>query len=456
MMKFKKFSPLTGELIKEYDQATSDQVKDAIKVLSDGFGQWRKLAPAHRQQKLLPVVGRLTERKKQFAEMISTEMGKPFAESVAEVEKCIKSIDACLKMDLSFLLSTKVKTIYKESEISHEPLGVIYSVMPWNYPLWQAIRMIIPGLLSGNTILLKHSEICPEIGQLIEELFADLFTGPLLKHRLASHDMTDLILADERVQGVSITGSTKAGLSIASIATKYLKKFVLELGGSDPYIAFADADLESSAKLMAKSRLQNTGQSCIAGKRLLVHESIKDAFIEQLKLEFAKYAFGGPHDQKASLGPLADVRFKKSLAEQLRGLTQNTSAELVFSKKPQQGEKGAFVDSQIYLLKENSPWLKDQEFFAPILLVIPFRTPEEAIRIANSTIFGLGGGVFSKDVAFAKTIASQMEAGQVAINDFIKSDVSLPFGGVKMSGVGRELAQNGLTEFTEMKVVSFS
>ncbi len=455
-MSFKKYSPLTGEVLCEYENATAGEIEIALAQLHDSFKIWKNIQPEHRQQILRPVVTRLTEKKAQFAETITTEMGKLYVESLAEVEKCIKSIEACLDFDLSFLLTSKVQTIYKESEISYQPLGILYSVMPWNFPLWQAIRMILPGLLSGNVILLKHSEVSPEMGRLIEDLFADLFEKPLLKHRLATHEMTEAILADDRVQGVSITGSTKAGTSIANLATKYLKKFVLELGGSDPYIAFNDADISKSAKLISASRLQNTGQSCIAGKRLLVHESLKNAMIERLQSEFETYHFGLPFDKTAKLGPLADVRFKQPLAEQIQQLEQKTSAQLVFQKKHGQSENSAFVDSRIYLLKENSTWLKDQEFFAPILLVIPFKTDSEAIEIANSTIFGLGGGVFSENLEFAKKMAMQIDAGQVAINDYIKSDVSLPFGGVKMSGSGRELSRNGFMEFTEMKVISYS
>lgn len=453
-MKFKKFSPLTGELVREYEYATKTEVDAAIESLHLSFQKWRKLSAFERQQKLSPVVKRLTERKAQFAETISAEMGKLYAEAVAEVEKCIKSIDAFVKMDLSFLNREKIKSIYTESDIAIEPLGVIYSIMPWNYPLWQAVRMIMPGALAGNVILLKHSEVSPEIGKLIEELFDGVFEGSVLKHRLASHDLTESIVADERVQGVSITGSTRAGKIISSLAAQYFKKAVLELGGSDPYIVYKDADLALSAKIIAKSRLQNGGQSCIAAKRCLVHESVQNEFLDLLKTEFSKYEFGHGHNMKAQLASLADIRFKEGLQKQLEELKKNTKAELIFEKPHGQSENSAFVNSQIYLLKENSVWLKDQEFFAPVLVVIPFRNDEESLTIANSTVYGLGGGVFSKNLEFARKQAQGLFAGQVAINDFIKSDVTLPFGGVKMSGQGRELGRNGFLEFTEMKVIS--
>ena len=455
-MKFKKFSPLTGDLIREYEYASPDEVDQALSRLHQSFQQWRDFTPTQRQQKLFPLLQRLTEKKSLIAETMSTEMGKLYAESVAEVEKCIKTIDVCLKMDLSFLAKSKVHSIYKESSIIHVPLGVIYAIMPWNFPLWQAVRMMIPALLSGNVILLKHSEINPEMGRLIEEVFTGICEQTLVLHCLASHDLTEKILSDERIQGVSLTGSTRAGLVVSSLAAKYLKKCVLELGGSDPYIVYPDADLALAAKNIAKSRLQNTGQSCIAAKRCLVDKSVQEEFLERLKAEFSQYEYGYGKDLKASLGTLADVKFKKSLQTQLQDLKANTQAELIFDKAHNQNEKSAFVNAQIYLLKENSAWLKDQEFFAPVLVVIPFNSNEEAIKIANSTSFGLGAGIFSKNIEFAQQQASKIEAGQVAINDFIKSDVMLPFGGMKMSGLGRELGKNGYFEFTTTKVVSNS
>ncbi len=453
-MKFKKTSPLTGELVREYDYATFGEVDHALSELHHSFLQWKVLTFSDRQLILLPLVQRLIEMKVEIAETISLEMGKLFTEALSEVEKCIKAIDMWLKMDLSFLNETTVHAINKSSSIENAPLGVIYSIMPWNFPMWQAVRMIIPTLLSGNVILLKHSEINPEIGHLIQEVFVGLADYPLLLHRLASHENTEMILADKRIQGVSLTGSTKAGITIAKLAAQNLKKCVLELGGSDPYIVYADSDLALAAKIIAKSRLQNTGQSCIAAKRCLVHRSVQDPLLNLLKSEFSKYEFGSGRDLKASLGSLADVKFKAYLHQQLQDLILNTDAKLVFDKPHLQKEASAFVNAQIYLLEKNSDWLKDQEFFAPVLLVLPFDSNEESIQIANSTSYGLGAGVFSNNINFAKQQAAKIEAGQVAINDFIKSDVMLPFGGMKMSGLGRELGRNGFFEFTTTKVIS--
>lgn len=455
-MKFKKFSPLNGELVKEYEYSSLENVSNTIAMLQQSFRNWKNLEVSKRQEILKPVAFRLRERKKLFAESISNEMAKPYAQSLAEVDKCIATIEACVQMDLSFLKPTTLNSVYQSSQILIEPLGVIYSIMPWNFPLWQSIRMILPGLLSGNVILLKHSEVTPEMGVLIEDLFSNLFESPVLKHHHIEHSNTDAILADSQVRGVSITGSTKAGLAIASIAAKYLKKYVLELGGSDPYLVFPNADLKLAAKIIAQSRLQNTGQSCIAGKRCLIHDTILAEMLELLKKEFANYSFGLPYESGVKLGPLADHRFKLALAEQIEKFQTATNAEKVFQLRAPVDSKAAFVDAEIYLLKENSDWLQAQEFFAPVLMLIPFKDEAEAIKIANSTVFGLGAAIFSQDLLQARRIASALEAGQVVINDFIKSDVSLPFGGIKMSGVGRELGRSGFLEFTEIKVISNS
>ncbi len=455
-MEFKKFSPVTGELIKSYAYALPDQIEQALNQLHRTFANWRNKPWNERQNRLKPVLDRLKKRKILFAEMISNEIGKPFDQSIAEVEKCMTTIAGCLELDLSFLNSFVVKSVYAESEISYQPLGIIYSIMPWNFPLWQAIRMIMPGLLSGNVILLKHSEITPEMGNLIEELFQDLDDGPLLKNLFIEHELTERILSDQRVRGVSLTGSTEAGLKVSAVANKYLKKYVLELGGSDPYLILGDANLVESAKQVSQSRLQNTGQSCIAGKRCLVHESIKDEMIDRLKNEFSTYKFGAPYEPGIKLGPLADVKFKTALIKQLENFKAVTGAQKIYHHGFKGSGQGAFVEAEIYLLTTNHEWMRDQEFFAPVLTVIPFKNDDEAIKIANSTIYGLGAGIFSKDITRAKNMAEKIQAGQVVINDIIKSDLSLPFGGTKMSGIGRELGKNGFIEFTEMKVISKS
>lgn len=453
-MLFRTQDPFTGQPKESYEYANEGKVLNSIESLNATFLKWQRLSPSERQKILLKLAAKLEAKKEGLAQLITSEMGKPLKESLAEVTKCILTIERACAADLSFLLPCKVKAPHAKSETRHEPLGVIYAIMPWNYPLWQAIRMAIPALLSGNTILLKHSDITPLVATALHELFEDVFESPILINNFINHDLTDFVLSNPRIGGVSLTGSVKAGRAVYKIAAEYFKKAVLELGGSDPYIVCADADLSLAVKKIAKGRLLNNGQSCIAVKRVIVHRSVLNSFLDLLKTEFDNFIFGSPSDPKTDLGPLAHLRFKKSLADQLINLKIFTEAKLVYSKPHNQHLNSAFVDAEIYLLETNSDWLKDQEFFGPILLVIPFATDEEALEVANSTNFGLGAGVFSRSIEHAEILAEFIKAGQVAINDVIITDLSLPFGGVKWSGIGRELGTESYLEFTQTKVIT--
>lgn len=442
-MPFRTQDPFTGKELASYDYSTEIQVLDAIATLSVSGGKWRGLSPRARQERLLVVAERLGQQTEKLARLISSEMGKPFHEAQAEIIKCKITIERACRAELDFL----APRLTENSEIKHEPLGVIYSIMPWNYPFWQAIRMVMPALLAGNTILLKHSELTPLSALALEGVFAGLFDTPVLLNLFIPHDLTDFILSREEVGGVSLTGSVQAGRIVSKVAAEYFKKVVLELGGSDPYIVCADADLKLAAAKIAKGRLLNCGQSCISAKRAIVSRDVLAEFLELLKSEFDQYQFG--HD----LGPLANTRFKTALAKQVQELQLNTGAKQIYFKPNLQSPNSAFVDAEIYLLNENSQWLRNQEFFGPILLVIAFDSIAEAIEIANSTEFGLGGGVFSQNLPAAKKLAAGIAAGQVAINEIISTDLSRPFGGVKSSGMGRELGIESYFEFTQTKVM---
>lgn len=453
-MSFQTICPATGKVKKTYEFSTAEQIEASLKKLNHSFLSWKNLSPAERQKKLIPLVRRMNERADEMALLMAQEMGKPIKEAKLEVKKCIQAVTYFCELDISFLSGRMEHSIYPQSQISYEPLGVIFSIMPWNFPLWQVIRMVMPALISGNVILLKHSEVTPLMGKLIEELLVDLYLEPILIHEMTEHSQTEKIIADKRVGGVSLTGSVNSGKTIAELASRYFKKCVLELGGSDPYIVLEDADLLQAAATITRSRFINTGQSCIAAKRCLVHQSCVESLLKYLSAEFAKYQFGDPENPKTDLGPLAHPRFKKGLLEQTGSFLKNTEAKLIYSQPHRQSEESAFVDASIYFLKQNSEWLKDQEFFAPVLVVIAFANESEAIEIANSTDFALGAAIFSKDKDKAKKVASQIQAGQIAVNDFIKSDVTLPFGGFKKSGMGRELGHEGFFEFTQTKVIS--
>jgi succinate-semialdehyde dehydrogenase / glutarate-semialdehyde dehydrogenase len=425
-------------------------------LLERSYSVWKKKALVERQAILIKLVERMGARQELLAQLMSLEMGKPILQSQAEVKKCIQSIEILCQKEVNFLQPQEMKSSYKKSLIVRQPLGVVYAIMPWNFPLWQVIRMVIPALIAGNVIYLKHSEVTPQMGFEIEKMFEGLFEHPILLHDLIEHKHTEKVLSHTAVGGVSLTGSTQAGLTVAGIATKYLKKYVLELGGSDPYVVCADADLKLAARMIVKSRMQNTGQSCIAAKRCLFDRKIKEEFLDLVKKEFSTYQFGPPLQTETTLGPLAHPRFKVAVQKQLNDFKAATQAEVVAVQKQSEPDKSAYVDAHIFLIAKNSVWLKNQEFFSPNLIMMPFDTESEALQIANATDFALGAGVFSQDIERAEALASGLHAGQVSINDFVKSEASLPFGGMKLSGIGRELGQQGFHEFTQIKVVSRS
>lgn len=436
--------------------STETQIEASIQSLHKAQSKFSQLEVKQRQI-IIKVVGlRLQKKKDIFAQLITQEMRKPIKESQSEVEKCLKSIEIATSSDLSFFEPEVVSSSYAKSVVTHVALGVVYAIMPWNFPLWQVIRMCIPTLLAGNAILLKHSDLTPRLALLIHELFKEVYDQPILVVHYISHQMTDFILKNSFIAGVSLTGSVEAGRSVYQSAALHLKKAVLELGGSDPYIVLADADLILASKKIASGRLLNCGQTCISVKRVLVHESLIDSLIALLKAEFETYKFGEPEDPQTSLGPLAHIKFKESLKKQIESMLQNTDAKLIYSKPHGQNENLAFVDAEIYLITENLAWLNNQEFFAPVLLITPFKTEEEAISLANSTNFALGAGIFTQDANGAQLLARQIVAGQIVVNGLVASDMSLPFGGFKCSGIGRELGRAGYLEWTQTKVISSS
>ncbi|AGH95591.1 aldehyde dehydrogenase family protein [Pseudobdellovibrio exovorus] len=454
-MSFETRSFWDGSVKDSYKYCSQDEILLSIESLHKGFQVWRQLSYEKRQQALVKLSERIEARQDELAQLITSEMGKPIQEARAEVLKSLDAVKKAIALDVSFLNERLEKSQYSQSRVQYMPLGIVYAIMPWNLPLWQVIRMVVPALIAGNVILLKHSEITPLTANLIEELFKDLIpNGPVLLNRFIRHDDTEFVLSQDFVGGVSLTGSVGAGKKVYEIAGRYLKKAVFELGGSDPYLVLDDADLPKAASLVAKGRLNNCGQTCISVKRVLVHENVLQEFLQLLKLQYDQIIFGDPSSEQTTLGPLAHVRFKESLKKQLQELELKTEAKLVYSRSHGQPQHSAFVDAGIYLLAKNSDWLRDQEIFAPILLVIPFKEDAEAVSIANATDFALGAGVFTSDLERAEALARQIHAGQVVINGLIGSDFFLPFGGFKKSGVGRELGREAFFEFTQTKVLA--
>ncbi len=449
---FSTTNPFTNQKIKDWSHSSTDQIETGIESLTAGFKTWKILTYQDRQKSLFQVLEQFEIKKEQIAQSITAQMGKPILQSRGEVQKTIETTRILCEMNLDFLKPTTASSSYRSSLIINEPLGVIVGIMPWNFPFWQTVRMIFPALLAGNTILLKSSEITPEIGHIVEECFRNAgLPHVILKHILFSHESTETILSNPHISGVSLTGSTQAGQTVGSLAGKYLKKAIFELGGSDPYIVMTDAVLSFAVKKIVQSRLSNCGQVCISAKRVLIHESQLSEFLTLCQKEMAKFKIGDPSDEKTLLGPLAHLKFKQKYNQQIHELSSYCEKIEIKSDFDTQG---VFVEPVILVFKENHQSLKTLEIFGPALIVITYSHLDQAIEIANSTVFGLGAAVFSQDVEKAQNVAAALIAGQVAINDLVKSDVHLPFGGFKMSGHGSELGEAGFFEFTQTKVIS--
>ena len=392
----------------------------------------------------------LMSQKETLAHLITSEMGKPIRESRAEIEKCAWLARFLSNEEVLGLQSRPVNTEGKAAWVSYEPLGLIFAIMPWNFPFWQALRLALPAMAAGNGVLLKHAPNVFGAALALEKLCEEAGFPPGLFTALnIPVKDTEIVIAHPAVRAVSLTGSESAGKSVAALAGKYLKKSVLELGGSDAFIVFPDADLPSAAKAAVQSRMLNSGQVCIAAKRFIVHEKVMDAFTENLAGLLLQLRMGDPIDENTDMGPLARPDLTLQLEAQLEQSLRMGAQCLT-------GGKRAAINPEIFeptLLINIAPEMPvwKEETFGPLMPVMSFRDTAEAIRLANDSRFGLGASIWTKDLNFAQQIMPQLEAGAIFVNSIVKSDPRLPFGGIKNSGYGRELSLEGIKEFVNIK-----
>lgn len=425
--------------------------KEILKHLESSelaFQHWKRIPFSDRQVLLRSLAELLREGKQKYALLISNEMNKPISQSLAEIEKCVGLIDYYADIE-NVLAPEMVETEFSISEICHEPMGVILGIMPWNFPFWQVLRFAIPAILAGNAVVLKHASICLDSGNAVAELFSRSgFPSGLFQHLELTHSEVEYLLSQPIIKAVSLTGSEVAGRKIAEIAGKYLKKCVLELGGNDAFIVLEDADLLQAAKDAAWARLQNCGQTCVAGKRFIVHRGIYDQFIDLFLAEYKKYVSGNVLDEttffsKMSRKDLASelyVQYEKALAQGGQILLPLIPIdELTF-------EPGL-------LLMQADFSMADEEFFGPLGMVFIAEDDAHALALANATRFGLANAVYTRNKAKAVRFANELESGSVAINQIFRSDVRLPFGGRKDSGYGVEMSHYTLHEFTVKKSI---
>ncbi|WP_413574537.1 aldehyde dehydrogenase family protein [Bdellovibrio sp. HCB290] len=443
MSSFSTVNPTTGELLKKFEHVTWDQAELMILDAKKDFDQWRKFSFTERSKVLNNLAASLRKHSDDLALQMNLEMGKLIPEGKAEVEKCAVTCEYYAKEAPGMLRNQSSGSPYQSAEVSFQPLGVVFSIMPWNFPLWQVIRFAAPALMAGNVIVLKHADLTAGVAEKVGKIFKDLTPNMvLLRNCQADHAVAEKIIAHPMVRGVTFTGSTEGGRSVATTAAKNLKKIVLELGGSDAYIVLEDADIALAAKTCAKTRLQNCGQSCVAGKRFIVVQKNLTEFLNAMEREM----------KALPLAPLASKRFQETIITQVEKLKSWGGKVLMGGTAPQ--GPGAFYPASLVLFEKNNSAVHHEEVFGPVALVFVAKDAQEAMEIANSAPFGLGGGIFTRDIQKGKEfIEKEMEAGFVVVNDFVKSDPRVPFGGVKESGYGRELGHFGIMEFVNVKTV---
>ncbi|HTG00424.1 MAG TPA: NAD-dependent succinate-semialdehyde dehydrogenase [Nitrospirota bacterium] len=444
-------NPYTEMVIKEFELLDRSKVDRQVEVSRKTFSNWRGMPVAERVKYIKRLADTLRAEKRTYAEIMTREMGKPIKEAIAEVEKCAWLCDYYAEHAEAFLRPEEVKTEAKKSYIMFQPLGVVLAIMPWNFPFWQAFRFGIPAVAAGNVVLLKHASNVPGSALAIEEAFRKAgFPDNVFKTLIIDAGEALRLIDEDLVDAVSLTGSNKAGEEVGAHAGGKVKKLVLELGGSDAFVVLDDADVEKAGRTAANARVINGGQSCIAAKRFIVMDSVaarfKKHFIDRLK----ELKIGDPLDESTDIGPVARKDILDSLKVQLRDASAK-GAEIIQVDQP--NKKGLFfAPAVVYNPKPNTKVLTE-EVFGPIAPIVVVKDENEAVRVANDTEYGLGAAVWSRNTDRAERVASMLEAGAIAINDSVKSDPRLPFGGVKKSGIGRELSHYGLKEFVNIKSV---
>ncbi len=451
-MKLKSINPFTGEVTAEFDPMPDEACREAVLRAQVAFGKWRKIYISDRVKPIAKLASIFRQNKEEYARIIAVEMGKPIQSGISEIEKCAWLCDYYARNSERFLRGEEVETEAAKSYVVFDPLGVILGIMPWNFPFWQVVRWAVPTLAAGNVCLLKHASNVPLTALRMEKIFREAgFPDNVFQTLLIGSQSAERVIEHDLVRGVSLTGSVAAGLKVGAIAGKHLKKVVLELGGSDPFIVFEDADLEKAACAALRSRMGNSGQSCIAAKRLIVMESVADAFRDKFIDALNGLRIGDPMDKSTDLGPVAKLEFVEELQKQLDDAVKKGARVYPGPKPPDQG----FFFQPVVLTDLTPDMLVvKEEVFGPIAPVIRAGSEEEMIRIANETELGLGAAVWTADIPRAERLAREIDSGFVAINGMVKSDTRLPFGGVKKSGLGRELSHYGLKEFVNIKTVT--
>ena len=449
---FETVNPATGDPLQSYPEHDQQEVSWRLARAWSGWESWRETPYAQRADLLRSVAEGLRTRKEDLAALMTSEMGKPVTAAEAEVDKCAWLCDHYAEHGEAYLAHDVVETDAVRSYVRFDPLGPLLAIMPWNFPFWQAFRAAVPAIMAGNSVMLKHASNVPGCALEIERLFV-AGNGPegLFQTLMVHSDVIGEVIADQRVRGVTLTGSVGAGRKVAEQAGHQLKKVVLELGGSDPFVVLDDADVDKAAQVAVKARLINNGESCIAAKRFIVVEDVADAFVERMREYMSAVTVGDPMDRETDVGPLAREDLRDDLHDQVQRTVQQ-GAEVVLGGAPVDG--AGFYYQPTILDRVNAEWVAAQEeTFGPAAAVLRAEHEDAAVALANSSTFGLGASVWTQDRERGERVAARIEAGNLFVNEMVKSDPRLPFGGVKDSGFGRELGSYGIREFVNTKTV---
>ncbi|MEM2856929.1 MAG: NAD-dependent succinate-semialdehyde dehydrogenase [Candidatus Nitrosocaldaceae archaeon] len=451
MVKITVINPATEEIVAEYEQSGIDEVNTKIKKAKDAFKSWKK--DIHNRAGYIYEFTRILKKKRdELARIASIEMGKPIKEARAEIEKCAWVSEFYADNTYTLLHEEIINTDARKSVIVFEPLGVIGSIMPWNFPYWQAIRFAAPSLMVGNTIVLKPSSLTPTCGLKIADIFKEIEVEDIFQTVIGRTEVANMLI-DAPTDAITFTGSVNAGAKVASRATSYVKKCVLELGGSDPFIVCADADIDKAVNGAVKGRFINNGQSCIASKRFIIVKSAANEFIEKFVSNTEKLRVGDPLSEQTDLGPLSSKDALENIEKIVDDAVKNGAEILTGGERI--GNKGYFYKPTIINNVNPKMMIVKEEVFGPVAPLVIVENEKEAIKIANESEFGLGASIWTKDLDKAERLSRLIESGMVTINNVVVSDPRVPFGGLKKSGFGRELSRYGLLEFVNIKNVRF-
>ena len=452
MSKLQSINPYNNQLIAEYEEFDEKKLNQILDKSASAFLSWKKTSFAERVKLMKKCAENLLKNKTSLAELIVQEMGKPVTQAIAEIEKCAMCCEFYAENAEGFLKDEIISIDASKSFIAYEPLGTVLAIMPWNFPFWQTFRFAAPALMAGNTAVLKHASNVSGCSLAMEKIFQDAgFPEYVFKSLIIGSAKVKYVIEHPSIKAVTLTGSEFAGSEVAMVAGKNIKKTVLELGGSDPFIICKDADLEEASEMAVRSRMINTGQSCIAAKRFIIVQEVYEKFLEMMKTKMVQLKTGDPMDLKTDLGPLAREDLVLGLLKQIEQTVSKGGKIFYGGDRPDR--EGAFINPAIIVDLKPGMAAYEEELFGPIASVFKAKDEEDAIRIANDSRYGLGAAIWTKDIERGTALGRQVESGAVFINGIVKSDPRLPFGGIKNSGYGRELSYVGIREFVNVKSV---